>query len=326
MNPETFLAQDDVPLLVQALVAFAFEIDAAVERKEALVNAGIHFAFRSKLTYATSPQGFANQLVAHFREYRASNQQPAYHPMISFLDYLLKTRELEDRDRELFNRLVRRGLENFDGLTSLSAVGRIEAPPGMAVGTGVLVGRQLLLTCKHVFERIFEQGLDHAWVRFGYKVGKYGIEMGDLFEVDVRDVPRHHAQPGLTPDYALVRIIGRPQYHTVLLFNGPLNTTQSVRLVHHPRGEPAQISDVGQIVQAHKDHIKHNIKVDYGSSGAPIFDQSWRVVAIHRGALRPGRSPVPGLTEGLPLYSIWDDIRMFGQRGVAFPLCWFALF
>src|SRR5438270_10255926 len=116
MNPETFLAQDDVHSLVQALITFAFEVDSAVDRKEALVNAGLHFAFRSKLTYATSPQRFANQLVAHFREYRVSNQQPAYHPMISFLDYLLKTRDLEDRDRELFKRLVKQGLENFDGL------------------------------------------------------------------------------------------------------------------------------------------------------------------------------------------------------------------
>lgn len=309
MNPDTFLAQDDVHLLMQALVTFAFEVDTAADRKEALVNAGVHFAFCSKLTFATSPQRFANSIVAHFRAYRVTSEQPAYHPMIRFLDYLLKTRELEDRDRELFKRLVRQGIENFDGLTSLNAVGRIEAPPGTAIGTGVLVGRQLLLTCNHVFERIFDKGLDRAWVRFGYKVGKYGIEMGDIFEVDIRDISRHGPQRGLAPDYALVRIIGKPQYRTALIFNGLLNTTQSIRLVHHPRGEPAQISDVGQIIQANKDHIKHNIKVDYGSSGAPIFDQNWRVVAIHRGALSPSRSTVPDLTEGLPLYSIWDDIK-----------------
>lgn len=309
MNPDTFLAQDDVHLLVQALNMFALEVDAADDRKDALINAGIHFAFRSKLTFATSPQRFANQLVAHFREYRISSQQPAYHPMISLLDYFLKTRDLEDRDRELFKRLVRQGLENFDGLTALSSVGRIESPPGTAMGTGVLVGKQLLLTCNHIFERIFDNGLDRAWVRFGYKVGKYGIEMGDIFEVDIRVVSRHNAQPGNTLDYALVRIVGKPEYRTALLFNGLLSATQNIRLIHHPRGEPAQISDVGQIIQANKDHIKHNIKADYGSSGAPIFDQRWCVVAIHRGALSPGRSPAPDITEGLPLYSIWDDIK-----------------
>lgn len=309
MNPDTFLAQDDIHLLVQALNTFALEVDSAADRKEALVNAGIHFAFRSNLTFGTSPQRFANQLVAHFREYRVSGQQAAYHPMISLLDYLLKTRDLEDRDRELFKRLVRQGMENFDGLTALSSVGRIESPPGTAMGTGVLVGRQLLLTCNHVFERIFDNGLDCAWVRFGYKAGKYGIERGDIFEVDIRDISRHNTQPGHTFDYALVRIIGKPENNTALLFNGLLSATQNIRLIHHPRGELVQISDVGQIIQVNKDYIKHNVKADYGSSGAPIFDQRWRVVAIHRGALSPGRSPAPGITEGLPLYSIWDDIK-----------------
>ena len=305
MNPDTFLAQDDVHLLVQALNTFALEVDSATDRKEALVNAGIHFAFRSNLIFDTSPQRFANQLVAHCREYRVSVLQAAYHPLISLLDYLLKTRDLEDRDRELFNRLVSQGQEKFEGMKALSAVGRIESPPGTAIGTGVLVGRQLLLTCNHVFERIFDNGHECAWVRFGYKAGKYGIEIGDLFKVDTSDISHHDTQS----DYALVRIIGKPQYNTAFLFNGLLNTTQSIRLIHHPRGEPAQISDVGQIIQANKDHIKHNIKADYGSSGAPIFDQQWRVVAIHRGALIPSRSLAPGLTEGLPIYSIWDDIK-----------------
>jgi len=48
MNPDIFLLQNDVHLLVQALNKFALEVDAADERKGALVNAGIHFSFRNK--------------------------------------------------------------------------------------------------------------------------------------------------------------------------------------------------------------------------------------------------------------------------------------
>lgn len=308
MNQDTFLVQDDVHLLVQALNTFALEVDTAAERKDTLVNAGIHFAFRSKLIFASSPQHFANQLVAHFREHRVSSQQPTYHPMVCLLDYLLKTHDIEERNRELFTRIIKYEMENLERLTASRAVGRIESPPGTAMGTGVLVGRQLLLTCKHVFERILENGLDRAWVRFGYKAGRYGTETGDLFEVDIRDVSLSDAQSNDTLDYALVRIAGKPEYRTALLFNGQLSAAQSIRLIHHPLGEPAKISDVGQIVQANKDYIKHNIKTDYGSSGAPIFDQNWHVVAIHRGALTPGRSPTPGISEGVPLYRIWDDI------------------
>jgi Trypsin-like peptidase domain/Effector-associated domain 8 len=309
MDPDTFLAQDDVHLLVQALNTFALEVDAADERNDTLVNAGIHRSFRSKLIFGISPHLFANKLVAHFREYRVSVQQPAYHPMISLLDYLLKVRELEDQDRNLFKRLVKQGLENFEGVTALSSVGRIESPSGTAMGTGILVGRQLLLSCKHVFERIFDNGLDQAWVRFGYKTGRYGVELGEVFKLDLKTIANHNVQSDQALDYTLVEIVGKPEYPVALLSNDPLNTKQNIRIIHHPQGEPVQISDIGQIVQVDKEYIKHNIKTDYGSSGAPIFDLSWHVVAIHRGALSLSRPSAPGITEGIPIYSIWHEIK-----------------
>ena len=306
MDPDTFLSQDDVPLLVQALNTFALEIDAASSRKEILVNAGIHLAFRSKLIFETSSSHFANKLVAYFREYRVSAEQPMYHPMVNLLEYLLRTHELEDQDRSLFNRLVKQGQENFGGLMARCAVGRIEAPLGTAFGTGVLVGRQLLLTCDHVFERILTGGEDRAWVRFGYKIGKYGVEPGQVFELDIKNIVCHNSQS----DYALVKIMGEPvEYHVAPLFTSIPTAMQNVRLIHHPRGEPVQISEVGQIVQMDKEYINHTIKVDYGSSGGPIFDLRWRVVAIQRGTLLLSRPLPPGITEGIPLYSIWDDLK-----------------
>ncbi len=194
---------------------------------------------------------------------------------------------------------------DIHGLAAHNAVGRIESPPGTARGTCVLVDRQLLLTCKHVFERILDCGLDHAWVRFGYKTGNYGVEPGDVFELDLKAIINYNAQS----DYALMRIWGEPEFCTASLSNAWLKSKQSVRIIHHPRGEPAQISDVGQIVNVDKEYIQHNIKTDFGSSGAPIFDLNWRVVAIHRGRLSLSRSYAPGVTEGVPIYSIWKDIK-----------------
>lgn len=319
MDPDVFLAQDDVHLLVQALNTFALATDVAAARKDALVNAGVHLSFRSKLIFETSPYHFANKLVAHFREYRVSEQQAAYHPMVSLLDYLLKTHELEDQDRNLFKRLVKQGLENLAGLTALSAVGRIEAPPGTAMGTGVLVAKQLLLTCKHVIERISDDRLDRAWVRFGYKTRRYGVGPGEVFELDLKTAMNSNGQPGEALDYVLIEIIGKPEYRPALLSSGFLNTKQQVRLIHHPRGEPAQISEIGQIVQADKEYIKHNVSTDYGSSGAPIFDLDWRVVAIHRGTLSFSRPYAPGVTEGVPLYCIWDEIKPRFPKLVTVP-------
>ncbi len=202
-----------------------------------------------------------------------------------------------------------RAQEDVNESAAYSAAGRIESPHGTAMGTGVLVNRQLLLTCKHVLERILDCGLNHAWVRFGYKTGNTGIESGEVFELDLKTFVSKNTQPYYALDYALVRIFGEPEYSTAPLSNAWLNRTQNVRIVHHPRGEPAQISDIGQIVKVDKEYIQHNIKTDYGSSGAPIFDLNWHVVAIQRGNLSLSRSYAPGVTEGIPIYSIWNHIK-----------------
>jgi hypothetical protein len=309
MEPDIFLGQEDIPLLVQALTTFALEADAATDRKETLINAGIHLSFLSKLIFETSPYLFSNKLVAHFRGYQVLAQQFRYHPMVSLLEYLLKVHELEDQDRAFFERLIRQGQENFSGLMARSAVGRIESPVGTAMGTGVLIDRQLLLTCRHVFEQISDEGLDQAWVRFDYKPGRYGTGLGETCELDAKGITKHEAQIDQALDYVLIKIIGKPRKHYVRLSHDWLRTGQNIRLVHHPRGEPVQISDVGQVVHVDEEYIQHNIPTDYGSSGGAIFDMNWRLVAIHRGVLNLSRPAPPGITEGVPIYSIWDELK-----------------
>ena len=216
MNPDEFIAQEDVHLLVQMLNTLALDIDAADSRKDLLVNAGININWRSKLTFTESAYLFANKLVANFREFRVSEEQPTYHPMVKLLEYLLHTYMLEEQDKHLLTRLVKQGLDNFGGLLARRAIGRIESPPGTAFATGVLIDKQLLLTCDHVFERIVERGRDQAWVRFGYKFGKYGVEMGRVFELDMKNLISHKSDP----DYALIRVIEEQDGPIVPVFTG----------------------------------------------------------------------------------------------------------
>ena len=305
MDPNVFLTQTDVPLLIQALTTLALDVAAADSRKDLLVNAGISLNWRSKLTFDSSASLFANKLVAHFREYRVSEEQSITHPMIQLLEYLLHTYELEEQDKNLFTRLVKQGQENFGGLVARRSVGRIESPQGTAFGTGVLIGQQLLLTCQHVFERIRESGQDQAWVRLGYKMGKYGVEMGRVFELEINNLVSQKSEP----DYALVRVIGKPDCPVAPLFTTLPTAMQDVRLIHHPRGWPVQISEIGQIMSTDKGSLHHTIQTEYGSSGGAIVDLHWRLVAIHRGTPLHHHPPAPSVTEGVPLYSIWNDLK-----------------
>ncbi|MEQ9484100.1 trypsin-like peptidase domain-containing protein [Coleofasciculus sp. F4-SAH-05] len=83
-------------------------------------------------------------------------------------------------------------------------------------------------------------------------------------------------------------------------------------LIHHPRGQYVVVSGLGQIVQVGEDYIDHNVSTDEGSSGAPIFNRDWQLVAIHRGNLgigRAGRSLEAGTTSGVPLRAFWKHIQ-----------------
>ncbi|MFP5271219.1 trypsin-like peptidase domain-containing protein [Coleofasciculus sp.] len=306
MNPELFLEQRDVVPLNRALNQFAIKVNVASDRQEFLDSAGVDHALLSNLRLDTQPNRFAQALVAAFKSYRISNQRLDYHPMVSLLQYLCDLAPiygLADQDVALFTRLAEQGQENLKALAARSAVGRIESPKGTGIGTGVLIGKNLLLTCSHIFSK---SQAKQAWVRFNYTSGSYCLD-SDVFELELDTATRSSQL-----DYALVRVKGEPKQRTANLIDAILDSSQEIRLIHHPQGQYVVISGLGQIVQVGDDYIDHNISTDEGSSGAPIFNRDWQLVAIHRGKLgigRAGRLLEPGTTSGVPLRAFWKNIQ-----------------
>lgn len=305
MNPEIFLEEKNVIPLIQALMRWATKVNSASERKEALENAGIKETFIFNLRLDTKASQFAQSLVAAFMRYRFSNQHQDYHPLVKLLQYLINFApiyELGDEDINLFAQLVKKGQENLNALTACSSVGRVELPGKAAIGTGVFIGNNWLLTCNHIFSKI---RVERAYVRFNYTSNSYELD-SDVFELNLSSV-----QSCSQKDYALVPIKGELQQQQATPINGSLNADQDIRLIHHPKGKHVVISDLGQIVQVGRDYIDHNINTSEGSSGAPIFDVNWQLVAIHRGhpGIGTARTLKPGTTSAVPLYSFWKTIQ-----------------
>ncbi|HEX4916216.1 MAG TPA: trypsin-like peptidase domain-containing protein, partial [Vicinamibacterales bacterium] len=56
----------------------------------------------------------------------------------------------------------------------------------------------------------------------------------------------------------------------------------SLTIVHHPRLGPKQISRDGRILRTGGSDVIYMLDTAPGSAGAPVFDDQWRVIAIHR--------------------------------------------
>lgn len=305
MKPEIFLEQNDVVYLEDSLEKFfATRFDNASSWRSVFSSSGVEDSFIRPLIFISNPVEFSNRVVAKFKDYKVSNQRIDHHPMVKMLQYLLNRKEsyeLEDQDIELFTKLAERGRENLNALKARNTVCRIESPKGTGIGTGVLVGKNLLLTCNHIFSKT---QVRQAWVRFNYNADSRQLD-NDLFELDMTFVSYHNR-----PDYALVKIKDNPQQQKAIFINeiSILDSGQNIRIIHHPQGNPVRISDFGQITQVGEDYIDHNVKTDDGSSGAPIFNRQWELIAIHQGNPGIGRSVTPGSTGGIPVRAIWTQI------------------
>jgi S1-C subfamily serine protease len=304
MNPDVFLEQKDVLPLIAALTRWSQQVLIASDRLDILNNAGIHQALLNQIKFDSKAQLFANSLVAELKKYSFSSQKADYHPVVNLLQHLCdraqsEIDELPDEDFALFSKLLEEGREKLKALASRHAVGMIESPKGTGIGTGSLIKPDLLLTCHHVFSK---NQVEKVWVRFNYKLGSLLLD-NYLFELDLNFVT-HDSRL----DYALLRVKGKPKQLTTSPINAILDSSQEIRLIHHPLGQPVEISQIGHIVQVGEDYIDHNLRTNNGSSGAPIFNRQWELIAIHQGHPGIGRNVESGTMGGIPICGMWDKI------------------
>jgi hypothetical protein len=270
-----------------------------------LINAGVDLA---NITYNGDSVSFATALVARFRE-RAlleGDRGGARHPMVMFLGYLLSIGPanvgLGPGDVPVLEQLVAETQLRAAALEARRSVGMLEDEQGNGIGTGVVVGRKLVLTCDHIFTKT---GAGRARVRFDYKVDsdEFTVSRGTVASLDLAPVGRGG---GPQPDYVLLHIADDTSRPSVEVLQGEINSGLAVRLIHHPKCQPAEVSPAGRVVQTGEDYLLHDIPTAVGSSGAPLFDPAWRLVGLHRGNTSRTRA---GVSEAVPMHAIWPVIH-----------------
>ena len=89
-------------------------------------------------------------------------------------------------------------------------------------------------------------------------------------------------------DYALLRASARMNRSPLPLRNQPFSlktgATVAVNIIQHPNGKPKRIAIRNNIVTAvNGEQLSYFTDTLRGSSGSPVFNDNWQVVALHRG-------------------------------------------
>lgn len=154
-------------------------------------------------------------------------------------------------------------------------------------GSGFLVGPDLLLTNHHVINDI--KAANNARVRFDYQIRADGtVSYGEYYDLDPDSLFIFSpAIDGL--DYAFVRVTGRPGdvYGYVDLQRASFTIAEGERanIIHHPNGSPKRVS----LQENNSDGMTQALlwymtDTQSGSSGSPVFDNTWRLIALHHAA------------------------------------------
>jgi len=216
------------------------------------------------------------------------------------------------------------------GHIAARAVGRVLIRNGQAgFGTGFLVSPRLLLTNNHVLPN--REVAAASRVEFNFQRNLDGaMAQSVVFDIDPDTL--FVTSPLKELDFALVAIRDRsPQgeplsnfgHHPLTALQDEVLAGQSVTIIQHPKGDPKQIAlrenEVIKLPDSGERFLHYQTDTHPGSSGSPVFNDAWDVVALHHaGKPDTDEQGNPKLVDG----GIWqpgislDRIKWIANEGI----------
>ena len=159
---------------------------------------------------------------------------------------------------------------------------RGERGEAMGYGTGFLVSPRLLLTNQHVLPTLAHA--KNSLAEFNYQESANGeMHASTVFPLApdalfLSDTNLDYTLVALAPDPDLAAYGWLPLIADV----GKLLVGETVNIIQHPNGEPKQLAiRHHQVVDELELFLHYQTDTDPGSSGAPVFNDQWEVVALH---------------------------------------------
>jgi V8-like Glu-specific endopeptidase len=197
------------------------------------------------------------------------------------------------------------------GLQVAKSVCRILTPAGM--GTGFMIAPGLMMTNNHVIPDLSVAG--ESIIEFNYQ---FNLEGQPLPSCRYRlDTAQFHSNQKL--DYTVVALLpdsNKPPVeswgHTLLNPDADPVSGEHVIIIQHPNGGPKQIVlTANQVVGLWEHRLHYTTDTMPGSSGSPVFNDLWQVIAIHHagGQLQTNaRGDARFINEGILISAIRSDM------------------
>jgi V8-like Glu-specific endopeptidase len=209
-------------------------------------------------------------------------------------------------------------------LRAAKAVCRVVCDDGN-LGTGFLTKEGYIFTNNHVLKDIATA--KSARIEFNYEVDAAGnVKTRSSYQLDTSDFISS------TPDqfdFAKVRVIDNPaqplsQWGFVEFDTSAIPTvSESVTIIQHPKGEDKQIAlNANDVVSVWDKYLFYTTDTEPGSSGSPVFNKDWKVVAIHHAGKTEAEGGVQinakgdkrGANRGILFSKIFDFIASVGNN------------
>ena len=205
------------------------------------------------------------------------------------------------------------------------------------VGTGILIGPNLILTASFIVDYAHLNWHRELKVRFDFRNSEDGqvVNYGHFIELDenqplaagyigMNDI-RAEDDATLMKSYSVLRLstaIGTDLYSKtsdrsrgwISLKDNQAKLGAEVYLLHHPRGMALQVSQ-GTIVEVTQNLIRYSANSLSGSSGGATFDSDFNLIGMHLGRMPLERSS-ENIGFGLRSNHVLSDMKLKGNDNI----------